>query len=142
MGDEENGSVDSVPIKSYIKDILDIQERSFRSMVQIFVKYFKSDINEIRKEVKDLKESLEYSQKEIDDNKAKIASLESKLEVMDEGINFAHAGLENLDTRNDYLENMSRRNNIKVFGIEEAANESWDDCETKVNKAISEKLGM
>ena len=54
----------------------------------------------------------------------------------------AHAGLENLDSRNDYLENMSRRNNIKVFGIEEAANESWDDCETKVKKAISEKLGI
>ena len=57
MGNEENGSVDSVPIKSYIKDILDVQERSFRSMVQIFVENFKSDLNEIRKEVKDLKES-------------------------------------------------------------------------------------
>ena len=61
---------------------------------------------------------------------------------MDEGLNDAHAGLENLDSRNDYLENMSRRNNIKVFGIEEAENESWDDCETKVKKAISEKLGI
>ena len=67
--------------------MLDVQEWSLQFMVQIFV-----DVNEIR--TGQFKDSLKYSQKEMDYNKDKIASLESTLEVMDEGLNDAHTGLD------------------------------------------------
>ena len=49
-------------------------------------------------------------------------------------------GLNDLDGKADYLENQSLRNNVKVFGIPEEQNESWESCESKVKKAISDKL--
>ena len=42
-------------------------------------------------------------------------------------------GLEALESKNKYLENHSRRDNIKIIGLEEKADEkTWDDTEQVV----------
>ena len=40
------------------------------------------------------------------------------------------------------LEDRSRRNNIRIDGIEDDQNETWDSCEEKVQKLFKEKLGL
>ena len=40
----------------------------------------------------------------------------------------------------DYLENQSRRNNLRIDGIIEEPNESWDQTETIVRRVLTEKL--
>ena len=40
------------------------------------------------------------------------------------------------------LEDHSRRNNIRINGIEEEQYETWDRCEEKVRKVIKDKLGI
>ena len=40
------------------------------------------------------------------------------------------------------LEDRSRRNNIRIDGIEDDQNETWDSCEEKVQKLIKKKLGL
>ena len=40
------------------------------------------------------------------------------------------------------LEDRSRRNNIRIDGIEEEQYETWDRCEEKVQKVIKDKLGI
>ena len=42
----------------------------------------------------------------------------------------------------EYLENQGRRNNIRVNGIPEADNETWEDAEVKVKRAIKDNLGI
>ena len=43
----------------------------------------------------------------------------------------------------EYLENQSRRNNIRIDGIvEEEENESWDTTAEKVKQALTEKLNL
>ena len=39
------------------------------------------------------------------------------------------------------LEDRSRRNKIRIDGIEDDQNETWDSCEENVQKLIKEKLG-
>ena len=39
------------------------------------------------------------------------------------------------------LEDRSRRNNIRIEGIEEEQYQTWDRCQGKVQKAIKDKLG-
>ena len=60
------------------------------------------------------------------------------------GIPFAAVHrLEALEAKNEYLENHSRRDNIKIIGLEEKADEkTWDDTEQVVKKAIKEQLGI
>ena len=44
--------------------------------------------------------------------------------------------------KTEYLKNQSRRNNIRVNGIEESDRETWQESEQKVKMAVQEKLGM
>ena len=65
---------------------------------------------------------LEETNKVIDNTKQSIALHKNKLE---------------------YMENQSRRNNIRVQGISEAIDgETWDSTESKVKEAIRETLGI
>ena len=50
-----------------VKELLAMQERSFRQMIELMTNTIKEDINNIRKTVDDLKASLNFSQKDIDD---------------------------------------------------------------------------
>ena len=47
-------------------------------------------------------------------------------------------------SKNTYLENSSRRNNVKIFGIPEKdqkdGKETWEECEIKAIEAIRKKL--
>ena len=49
--------------------------------------------------------------------------------------------IETQQLKTEYLENQSRRNNIRVNGIEESDEETWQDSEEKVKMAVREKLG-
>ena len=44
--------------------------------------------------------------------------------------------MEELQAKVTYLEDYSRRDNLKFFGIEEAKGETWEDCEEKVKEII------
>ena len=52
--------------------------------------------------------------------------------------------LEDLENKQEYLENMSRRNNIKILGLPEDKNreKSWEDTEQIVNVTINKELEM
>ena len=42
----------------------------------------------------------------------------------------------------EYLENQSRRSNIRIDGIREEEAETWDNTETKVKEILKEKLNL
>ena len=42
----------------------------------------------------------------------------------------------------EYMENQSRRNNIRVNGIPESLRETWEEAEEKVKEAVKTKLGI
>lgn len=42
----------------------------------------------------------------------------------------------------EYLENQSRRNNVRVDGIPEEDNETWEETEAKVKQVLKEELNL
>ena len=40
------------------------------------------------------------------------------------------------------LEDKSRRNNLRIYGISESKYEIWEKCEEKVDEVFPEKLGL
>ena len=40
------------------------------------------------------------------------------------------------------LEDRSRRNNLRVYGISNSKYETWEKCEEKVDEVFREKLGL
>ena len=130
-------------VQAYTKELLEIQEKGFKSSLQMFVDTFNAELKAIRSDVNDLKSSLQFSQKDIDDSKVKISKIESGIVSNVQSLEDAlQEGLDELEAKHDYLENQSRRNNVKVFGIPEEKGETWDQCEEKVKEAISNHLGI
>ena len=97
------------------------------------------DISEAYGDI-ELKESLTFSQKDIDDAKPNISKIETKVTKADEDISEAYGDIEYRLDGQESLENYSRRNNIKVFGIPEKDTkngsdpEVWGECEAAVKK--------
>ncbi|XP_068759808.1 uncharacterized protein [Montipora capricornis] len=125
-----------------LREMLQVQERMFKSLLQSLlenvnslldavigtVSELKAGLSICQVDAKDLKESLEFSQKDIDDLKpyaTKLANVKADIEDIYDSIDYHMDKLE-------YLENQCRRNNIRVDGILEAENESWDVTEEKV----------
>ena len=80
----------------------------------------KTRLNICQKDTKEFKQSLEFSQKDIDELKpckTKLAEIEDDIEDIYDSIDYHMDKLE-------YLENQSRRNNIRIDGILEEENES------------------
>ncbi|XP_044168301.1 uncharacterized protein LOC122952486 [Acropora millepora] len=66
----------------------------------------------------------------------------AKLKDAEEEISTLQTDLRTQDSKLEYLENQSRRNNIRVSGIPESPDETWEVAEAKVKQAIQEQLGV
>ena len=100
------------------------------------------EIKDLKAEISDLKDSLEFTENIIE---KKVEKLETELD------NFEHKvqGIWDYQIDPDYiqyklveLEDRSRRNNIRIDRIEEAEGETWEISETKATKVFKEKLGI
>ena len=131
-GDSEFVSLDTV------KELLRAQESMLRSLFDSVVNSLNSRLDDVVKSVASIKVSLEYSQKEIED----LKPLESKLDEAFESVENIVSDIKAQQLKTEYLENQSRRNNIRVNGIEESDRETWEESERKVKMAVQEKLGM
>ena len=135
-----------------LNEMLQLQERMFKTLVDSLVSNFnsrldtvvgtvaelKTRLNICQKDTKEFKQSLEFSQKDIDELKpckTKLAEIEDDIEDIYDSIDYHMDKLE-------YLENQSRRNNIRIDGILEEENESWDTTEEKVKRVVAEKLNL
>ncbi len=58
----------------FVKGLMEVQERAFRTMIEMMFNGLKEYVKEIRRDVSDVRSSLEFSQ-------VNIFTIESKLEV-------------------------------------------------------------
>ena len=125
-----------------VKELLEIQEKSFRAAVQLLVDKQMQESKLLRQEISDLRMSLTYSQREIDDLKVKCDKLEKDNVRNQANFEDTHAAIVDLEDQSDYLENQSRRNTVKISGIPEKENgfETWEETEQLVKEAIKDKL--
>ena len=95
-------------------------------------------VDDLVKIVAEVKSSLEYTQRDVDD----LGQMEAKVKDAEEEIGTLQTDLRTQDSKLEYLENQSQRNNIRVSGIPESPNETWDVAEAKVKQGIQEQLGI
>ena len=65
-----------------------------------------------------------------------------KLEGVNKKLDKISKDLASHSQKMEYLENQSRRNNIRVNGIPESDIETWEDAELKVKRAIKDNRGI
>ncbi|XP_065642729.1 uncharacterized protein LOC136074351 [Hydra vulgaris] len=85
-------------------------------------------INKLKKELNELKESLNFHEHLIEQ---KVKTVSNNLEK--------ESPIQNIYEKNRILEDR-RRNNLRIEGITESVNETWDETEDKVLKLFSKTL--
>ena len=98
----------------------------------------------MKKDILDLQQSLSFSQGQLDSSMKRLDHVEKKLQDNAKFFRDTSDSLDAMDSELEYLENQSRRNNIRITGVpEDTQNEkSWDDTENIVKQLIKEKLGI
>ena len=82
----------------------------------------KDELRAVKKEINDLKASLQFKQAQVDDDQKKANVLETKIALHSENLNMINDHADNVESQLEYIENQIRRNNIKILGIEEDEN--------------------
>ena len=85
-----------------------------------------------------MRNSLEFWQKDIDDLKPSFL----KWQELDSAIEEIQDDLNHQEEQMEYLENQSRRNNVRVDGIPEDDNETWEKIEAKVRQVLKDELHL
>ena len=125
-----------------IKEELEDHDKKLFEILKSHLEAANQRLNKISDEVVQLTKSLKFTQaevkKEITNIKDNLNQVKTELKELGK-----HALDPNyLTNKLIELEDRSRRNNIRIDGIEEEQYETWDRCEENVQKAIKDKLGI
>ena len=125
-----------------VRKLLETEERAFKQFIEFHTNSAKEEINASRKYVDDLKASLVFSHKDIDDVKEKCYKAKERLMETEDGLIEANSCIDELYDQQEQLGNHSRRNNVKIMGIPENknGNETWEESEKKAIEVIRTRL--
>ena len=129
-------------IRKIVKDEFASHELVIKEMINASIKDTKERLDKISQDVSDLKQSLEYTQ---DETKEEIGNINTKLKDLEKNVKDIEEDLldpEEVSSKLIELEDRSRRNNLRIDGIKEKPNETWEECEENVQEMIKEKLGI
>lgn len=122
--------------------LLQQQQENFKGFIKLIIDSTNTRMDTVMRDVQDLKTSIQFTQKEVDDlkiNKAKQSehdkSIQSDIMKMCDSLLI-------ITDKMEYLEGQSRRNNLVIDGIEESQGETWAEAEEKVRKVLSQKLQL
>ena len=126
------------------------QENSLMQIISGNTQLTNQRLDALTKDITDLKESLQFTQNEVDDKfknlEERVKSIESELKNIKDDVQIIQSTQPNwaLDLSNILtdLEDHSRRNNLRIDGVKEHKREAWEDCSNKVYDLIGTKLQL
>ena len=121
--------------------LLQMQQSTFQACLQSFVeatnKRFDNFVRNNAKEIAELRASVQFTQKETDDMKQAMRSQSEQVRDNIRGIDAAAAAQREIDDGIDYIENQTRRNNLRIDGVIESPAETWADTKAAVRKTLA-----
>ena len=136
--------------EKHFMDLLKVQEDSFKSCLQAIMdstnKRLDDFIVSTTTKLQSAKESLEFTQNKTDtDHKdmiTKLSWLKERSNSHDKITNTVSVDMKQVQKDLDYLENQSRRNNIRIDGVKEKTGENWVQTELLVKEILATKLNI
>ncbi len=128
-----------------LKLLLEVQQKAYKDAMEILVGDVTDRLRKLEKQNDQLRGSLEYTQKEVDTLKSDNEKLKEELCDLKKDV-MKKSGIaekmNEIQDRLNYQEDYSRRNNIRLDGIEERPNESWEETQEKVQRLLRDKLKL
>ena len=126
--------------------IIETQQQTLRGFLQTYMetvdKRMDKFIQDTTRNICELKSSLEFSQGEIDQLKNNQKENTVKIDSVVIQLDNIVADLKKIENNCDYIENQSRRNNLRIDGIEEIHGENWAQTEDLVRENLQSVLSI
>lgn len=117
-----------------IKLLLDSQEKAFKSALDVTVEQFQARISTMETTIRDLTTSLEFTQAEEYDLKREADNLKKSNSDNQSKIQDSERIIVDQEERFNYQEDYSRRNSLRISGLEEPQNiETWEQTPSRVS---------
>lgn len=122
--------------------LLESQERAYKTALDMVVTQMNDQINKLETKVSDLTTSLEFTQHEVDELKAAASDHDrERKEDKTEIENLTHK-VKDLEEKVIYQEDYSRRKNLRISGLEEQGDETWEQTSAAVASLLEKKLQL
>lgn len=125
-----------------VKTLLQNQADAFKSSFSYLIQDVKDEIKSLRNDINDMKVSLQFSQAKLDEAEKSMSKIDHTVCAHGDNLNAMNEFVDSAEAQIEYLENQSRRCNIRITGLPEDRQQerSWDDTELVVKKALKETL--
>lgn len=137
MGDD-----DKIISLSIMKELLALQLNAYKDATSLLFESLNKRIDDQNNTIFELRRSLQYSQEDIKDMKKELIECKNQLSgnsvKIGENIQISNS----LKIKQAQIEDHSRRKNIRIEGIQESKQETWEQTQFKVQKLIDDKLEL
>lgn len=113
-----------VAVTKLVTQLLEQQKLHYTELLKNITDHSSSLMQMMMKWMMELKDSIQFTQQEVDDIKTKVTRNTNYNYDLEKNLKVVCDGLVSLENKADYLENQSRRNNLVFEGIEEATDKS------------------
>ena len=112
------------------------QEKNISNLVSGNFSITKQQTEEVKKEQLDLRKSIEFTENQLEEKvnnaKNKLVDIEQRIEeIYDYQIDLDHVKQKLID-----LDDRSRKNNLRVDHILETLEDTWENCEEKLQQVF------
>ena len=118
-------------IRNIVREEFKIHESNIKELINSNVNKTTEHLDKLSAEIVDLTASLEFTQKKIDEElfqvKKEIKNLKTEVKAIEDDL----LNADEVSAKLVELEDRSRRNNLRIDGIKEEPNETWEACEKK-----------
>ena len=129
-------------IRNIVREEFKIHESNIKELINSNVNKTTERLDKLSAEIVDLTASLEFTQKKIDEElfqvKKEIKNLKTEVKAIEDDL----LNADEVSAKLVELEDRSRRNNLRIDGIKEEPNETWEACEKKIQDIIADKMGI
>lgn len=122
--------------------LLQQQSDTFRAFVRDIMDSTNSRLDTLSGELQDIKTSLQFTQKEVEDIKKGSVKQAERCNSTQNNLYKMCNTLLTVTDKMEYLEDQSRRKNLIIDGIAESPGEAWAEAEEKVRKVFTDKLQL
>ena len=129
-------------IKSIFKEEFEIQRKNIVTLISVNFEITMQEIKKVNNEINELKTSIEHKDEVLQERMEKI---EEKYDHISSKVNEIYEyqmDPQYVEEKLIELEDHSRRCNLRIDGVEDGKNETWDQCEEKVLDIFTNQLGI
>ena len=124
--------------KEIFKGLLEEAKSNFNDFVKIIISEMQEQLNELKRENLDLKNSIEFSQAQLQE----VTQVFKKQAEDVERIKRSNESVIKLHEKIRSMEDESKKNNLRFDGVEYSQGENYEQTQEKIQRLIKDKLQL